>query len=454
MKKILYIALILFGLNSYCQSQEKDITATMVYGFFLQMEANLETIYESEPEVSNEINELKLLRTKNFPNSKKNAYEYLKNETDFINSNKSKIDLIKIEWKKNLLLLSKEEKIKIITNYKKYLSGDMFSPMLENVLSFEYQNQPHKEFLNGYTFTYNTKGHRKAKNAEFSIEIPKSWTAYEGKQPNIIQRFTSDCGNGEYSVCLMTLDPQVYTTEMSKLSFTQIDQIYKDEFTAEFAKKIIDGNFISFKPIRIAGRSGFVVVYERVVEQLDMKIKMIETDFTFHDVSVIHIINCGITSVDLSVDIEEKLNNINSLFYMIVNSIVVPRKNNDIIELKGTENQKIIDVKIGETQLDFIFDTGASISLISKSVIDDLIANGVITKRNFLEKKYIVTADGKNHLVELWNLPNIIIGGKKINDIDFAVMEGNIQPLLGMNIINKLNIYKIDLENNKIYLKN
>jgi hypothetical protein len=31
-------------------------------------------------------------------------------------------------------------------------------------------------------------------------------------------------------------------------------------------------------------------------------------------------------------------------------------------------------------------------------------------------------------------------------------MEGNITPLLGMNIINKLNIYKIDLENNKIYL--
>lgn len=454
MKKILYIALILIGLKSYCQSKEKDITATMVYGFFSQLEADLETIYESEPELSNAINELKLLRTKNFPNSKKNAYEYLKNETNFINSNESQIDLIKIEWKKNLLLLSKEEKIKIIKNYKKYLSGDMSSPMLENVLSFEYQNQPQKEFLNGYTFTYNTKGHIKAKNAEFSIEIPKSWRAYEGKQPNIIQRFTSDCGNGEYSICLMTLDPQVYNTEMSKLSFTQIDQIYKDEFTAEFAKKIIDGNFISFKPIRIAGRSGFVVVYERVVEQLDMKIKTIETDFSFHDVSVVHIINCGITSVDLSIDIEEKLNDINSLFYMIVNSIVVPRKNYDIIELKGNEHQKIIDIKIDETKFEFIFDTGASVSLISKNIINNLLEKGIITKRNFLEKKYIITADGKNHLVELWNLPNIVIDGKKINDINFAVMEGNIQPLLGMNIINKLNIYKIDLEDNKIYLKN
>ena len=35
-----------------------------------------------------------------------------------------------------------------------------------------------------------------------------------------------------------------------------------------------------------------------------------------------------------------------------------------------------------------------------------------------------------------------------------AVMDGDIEPLLGMNILNKLNIYKIDLENYKIYLKN
>jgi hypothetical protein len=33
-------------------------------------------------------------------------------------------------------------------------------------------------------------------------------------------------------------------------------------------------------------------------------------------------------------------------------------------------------------------------------------------------------------------------------------MEGKSELLLGMNIINKLNIWKIDLENYKIYLNN
>lgn len=165
-----------------------------------------------------------------------------------------------------------------------------------------------------------------------------------------------------------------------------------------------------------------------------------------------HIISCGIGTTILEENLEEKLTLINPLLFLIVNSVVVPKKNDNVINLKGTEYQKIVDVKIDDKTYDFILDTGATISLIRKSIINNLLENGVISNRNFLEKKDIVTADGKKHLVEFWNLPQIIVGGKKINDVDFAVMEGNITPLLGMNIINKLNIYKIDLEYNKIYL--
>lgn len=140
---------------------------------------------------------------------------------------------------------------------------------------------------------------------------------------------------------------------------------------------------------------------------------------------------------------------------MIVNSIVVPKKNDDVINLKGTEHQKIIEIKIDDKTYDFILDTGATISLIGKNIINNLLEKGIITTRNYLGKDYVQTADGKKQLVEFWNIPSIIIDGKKINDVDFTVMDGvNIKPLLGMNILNKLNIYKIDLENYKIYLKN
>ena len=206
--------------------------------------------------------------------------------------------------------------------------------------------------------------------------------------------------------------------------------------------------------MNIAGRAGFLVVYEVINERMGMKIKMRNNAYIFHDVTYLHFINCGIGTPTLEQNLEEKSTIINPLFFMIVNSIVVPKNNDDVINLKGTEYQKIIEIKIAGKTYDFILDTGATISLIGKNIINNLIENGIITTRNYLGKDYVQTADGKKQLVEFWNIPSIIIDGKKINDVDFTVMEGvNIKPLLGMNILNKLNIYKIDLENYKIHLK-
>jgi predicted aspartyl protease len=450
-KKIICTILIISSFISYSQAKklEKDLAASSVWGFFTAMEISLETIYEYEPELRTEINEINFLKTSNFPNSKKNAYSYLQNETDYLRSYEKKLDSLKTDWKINSILTSKDERIEFLKKSKNYLKGNIPSPMLENILSFEYQNQPHKEFVNGYTYTFNTKGHKKAKNTEISIDIPKSWTAREGRQPNVIQHFTSDCGNGHFAVNIMALEMPFSNDEINNLSIDEVNLLYKEIFTEEYAKNFIDGKFISFKPMNIAGRAGFLVVFEKIAEQMGVKIKMINNMYVFSDLTHIHFVNCYNSSENL----EENSNSINGLFFMIVNSIVVPEKNVDIIELKGTVHQKIIDVKIAETNFDFVFDTGASVSLINKSIINNLLENGVISNRNFLEKKYMVTADGKKHLVELWNLPKIIIGGKKINNVDFAVMDGNITPLLGMNIINRLNIYKIDLENYKIYLK-
>ncbi len=457
-KKIIYILVIFNYYASFSQAskQEKDIAASMVYGFFVGMENTLESVYEYEPGLRSEIVKLNLLKTTNFPNSKNNAISYLKNEVNSIKKLERKFDSIKIEWKRNILVSSKEEKINALKEIEGFLKGKISSPMLENVLSFEYQNQPHKEYVNGYTFKYNTKGHNKAKNKEFSIEIPKSWTAKEGKQPNVIQHFTSDCGNGQIALNLITQEFPINNELIDNADFELIDEVFqKDFFNEETIKEMIGNNkFISFKPMKIAGRSGCLIIYENVSEKMNIKIKMRTIQYIFHDVTHLHFISFYISSDDLLEDLDNKYKIINPLFFMIVNSIIVPKNNESVIELKGTKNQKIIEVKIAENNFDFILDTGASTSLISKNIINNLLENGRISSRNFIEKKYLITADGKKHLVELWKLPQIVICGKKVNDIDFAVIDGNITPLLGMNIINKLNIYKIDFENNKIYLKN
>ena len=456
MKK-LYILIIFFVNFSYGQAvrQDKTIRASMVYGYFTGIETALANISELNPNFRSEVNQLNLLLTTNFGQSKKNAIKYLNGIDNWEDIMKSKMDSIKQIIHTNILFSTNEETATYLIELEKNLKGNIPSPMLENILSFQYENQPSKEFSNGYTYTFNTKGHKKSKNTELILTIPKSWSSQEGKQPNIIQLFTSDCGNGSNSISILTQEMPYTKEELGNLTFQEIDKLYKEDiFTEEFAKNLIEGKFISYKPMNIAGRAGFLVVYEVINERMGMKIKMRNNAYIFHDVTYLHFINCGIGTPTLEQNLEEKSTIINPLFFMIVNSIVVPKNNDDVINLKGTEYQKIIEIKVAGKTYDFILDTGATISLIGKNIINNLIENGIITTRNYLGKDYVQTADGKKQLVEFWNIPSIIIDGKKINDVDFTVMEGvNIKPLLGMNILNKLNIYKIDLENYKIHLK-
>ena len=455
--KNLYI-LIIFLINfSYGQAvkQDKTIRASMVYGYFTGIETALANISELNSNFRSDVNQINLLLTTNFGQSKKNAIKYLNGIDNWEETMKSKMDSLKQLIHTNILFSTDEETAIYLKELEKNLKGNIPSPMLENILSFQYENQPSKEFSKGYTYTFNTKGHKKSKNTELILTIPKSWSSQEGKQPNVIQLFVSDCGNGSNSISILTQEMPYTKEEFGNLTFEEIDKLYKEDlFTEEYAKNFIDGKFISYKPMNIAGRAGFLVVYEVINERMGMKIKMRNNAYIFHDVTYLHFINCGIGTPTLEENLEEKSNIINPLFFMIVNSIVVPKKNDDVINLKGTEHQKIIEIKIDDKTYDFILDTGATISLIGKNIINNLLENGIITTRNYLGKDYVQTADGQKQLVEFWNIPSIIVDGKKINDVDFTVMEGvNIKPLLGMNILNKLNIYKIDLDNYKIHLK-
>ena len=456
MKIAYFLLLFIFNLSySQATKQDKTVRATMVYGYFTGIETTLANISELNPNFQKEVNHLNLLLTTNFGQSKKNATKYLNGIDNWENTLESKMDSLKQIIHTNVLFSTNEETAVYLKDLENNLKGNIPSPMLENVLSFQYENQPSKEFTNGYTYTFSSRGHKKSKNTEVILTIPKSWSAQEGKQPNVIQLFTSDCGNGFNTISLLTQEMPLNNEQLDSLSSNEINDLYKEIFTEEFARNFIDkGRFISFKPMNIAGRAGFLIVFEIITEKMGIKFKMRSNSYIFHDKTHLHFINCSLGTGNIDEDLEDKSNKINPLFFMIVNSVVVPEKSSDIIYLKGTSHQKIVDIKISDKIYDFILDTGASVSLISKSLINNLLENGTITKRNFLGKDYTQTADGKKHLVEFWNLPNIIIGGKKINDVDFAVMDGDIKPLLGMNILNKLNIYKIDLENYKIYLKN
>lgn len=456
--KTTYVLLLMIIVNfSYGQAtkQDKTIRATMVYGYITGIETSLNYIYEYHPDLRTEVNNINFLLSTNFGQSKKNAIKYLDKMGNWKDSLEPKLDSIKNIIETNIIFSKSEDYKPYLEELKKNLKGNIPSPILENILSFQYENEQSKEFSNGYTYTFSSHGHKKSKNTEVILTIPKSWSAQEGKQPNVIQLFTSDCGNGLNTVSLMTQEIPVDSQQLNSLTSNEVEELYKEILTEKFARNLIGkGKFISYKPMNIAGRAGFLVVYELVAERMGMNIKVRNSSYIFHDKTYFHFINCSVGTDNIDEDLKDKADKMNPLFFMIVNSAVVPKKNTDIITLQGNEHQKNVEVKIAAKNYNFLLDTGATVSLIGKNVINELLVNGIITNRNYIGKNYTQTADGKKHLVEFWNLPSIIISGRQINDVDFTVMDGNIKPLLGMNILNKLNIWKIDLENNKIYLKN
>lgn len=455
-KKHNFIFFILF-FSTFCSSQairkQSNECASLVQGYFIGIQYSLEYILEFHPDLNNRVSRINLLIELNYGKAKKKSKEYL-DELDY--DLDAELNSLKLQIRNNLLLNTKFQVEEYLLNLEKHLASNIASPILECILKFQYEDEPHKEFSNGFTYTFNTKGHLKSKNTELLLNIPKSWTSQEGKQPNVIQIFNSDCGYGYSTISLLVMELPFSTDEFGYMSFEEIDQLYEEEiFSNEFAKNFIDGKFISFEKMRIARRSGFLVIHEKVDEKMGIKIKMRNYSFVFHDLTNLHVITCSIASPNKDYNIEDNTKSIRNLFFMIVNSVVVPEKKPNVINLKGSINQKIIDVKIADEYYDFILDTGATTSLIDKSIINKLLAIGKLSENNFLGKDFIQTADGTKHLAEFWNIPSIDINGVKISNVHFIVMEGKgIKPLLGMNILNSLNIYKMDLDNNKIYLKN
>ena len=185
-KRIVHIFFSIFLFSSNCLA-EIQLTNTLAkdigraYGFYLGQNHSLSEISKKYPSLSRSA----LIAEKEF-------YLTFKSSVDGMDSLMSKHS--KTEWKKiknNIISnignaididqITKSQSIKFIELVRKRATGDIESPILETLLIFkdDYQEQPEKEFLDGYTYKYKSNGSGKAKNVAFSIEVPKTWLAKE-----------------------------------------------------------------------------------------------------------------------------------------------------------------------------------------------------------------------------------------------------------------------------------
>lgn len=442
MRKIICTIFLLFIFTSHTQTspiQEKFKSAENVYIGYFVFENLLRCIETKYPDLSYETKKNNLWLNDNFGISKENAGFFIKQ--------KGTTNLIEYEADSKFVdcdLIDKNTALNTLKTFENEVSRMLIA---ENALVFKYQGNEHLEFLDGFTQMFTSKEHKKAKNSNWSLKLPKSWKAKEAKNENVIKIYQNDFGLGNATILLSVSDiPKDFSKsiDIEKSFEYDVANYLKQMFGVSKATNVL------IKQMNIAFLKGHLVVFDTEIEKLGFKIKLKQYNFQFYDNDYLYTFMGNLDMTSDKVNTE----NFENLFYSIANSITVNKNDNNIIYLKGTKLQKQIEVKIVENNYDFVFDTGASISLINKSIIVKLLKDGTITTKDFLGKEYIITADGKKSLIEFWTVPNIKISNMKFDKLTFGVIDNDIKLLLGMNIINKLNIEKIDLENYKIYIKN
>jgi hypothetical protein len=172
---------------------------------------------------------------------------------------------------------TREQATAFLAEVKLRGKGELQDSIRSTLLSAHprFSANPELEVTEGWKQTFRTKGHPKAKGADFSVSFPASWSKGEGSRPNIIQNFQSGAGHGPIMCSLMVKDmplPNGY-----KLSPKELKEFFQPN---ELKDMISDGGtFVDAKYIVLDGSSAGMLVSDETKQRLDISVTMRTTQF-------------------------------------------------------------------------------------------------------------------------------------------------------------------------------
>lgn len=157
-----------------------------------------------------------------------------------------------------------------LTEVRLRARGQLPSPVLETLLTYEYSTSPVEEFQRRYIRSFQTTGHPKADGLDFKVSYPASWRAAEGERPHVVQKFTSRNGHGFEMLIIMVRDmglPEGYEPTEEEL---------KEVFSESQLKLSAPDNakVISARPITLENRPAGVLLFDQSGERLDAHVDM------------------------------------------------------------------------------------------------------------------------------------------------------------------------------------
>ena len=216
--------------------------------------------------------------------------------------------------------LNQEVAARFIAEVESRARGEMPSPILETLLTYQFIDWPMEEFTLGYNRVFRTKNHPKAKDVDFQVRYPISWRPEEGERPNIIQTFTSENGRGLEMFLLMVKDIPL------PLGYTLTEQDLDDFFVESELKKMVPegAKHVSAKTIVLDNHKGAMIIYDHIGQRLDIAV----TSRTLHFITILGgkmiWVSCYVSALPGEESgLQERFNRFEPLFKMIGNTFII-----------------------------------------------------------------------------------------------------------------------------------
>lgn len=320
-----FFIIILITYNVFGQSDDnlkiaKYKRVSEAYGFITGQEYTLKFIKKEFPEYELQILHAEMSFNSTFGKSKLEIKKYLTEYLGQIEFNKYD-DKLQTAMK-NMLgnqTFNEENVTNFISEIESRAKGNIASTVLETILSFQFLDRPQDELTTGFTSTFKTKGHPKAKNTDWQIKVPKSWKAEEADRPNIIQKFISDYGTGNNTIMILVKDMPL--PDGHKLTNEELNEL----FTEKEMKATVpeEGKFISFTKMTFDNYVGGMIEYELLTARLDYKVNIRMVQFTFIKDDKMYILQGIVGSINENTNLSIEMKKYLPLYKLVANTIVV-----------------------------------------------------------------------------------------------------------------------------------
>lgn len=405
--------------------------------------------YKAGINISNYLVNIAKLKDKNFSNDYQKLFSNFENEySSFFNFSDDNCNFL-------------------LQEFVKRKDGFINGKFNQNIISIENLLNPVNEIFNNDYQLFSTYDNHTNSDYFLTVQLPKSWDIKEKKNFS----YSSTIGSFEpYQKFLnANVTISLYTSgivskeEMKKNKITDealLNEIYTDKETL-YTIITSSNKDLKNKKINCTLFNNGNLKYILYIAEGDLGNL---TDNSLLKGNIYKSINAltirNGEMLKLSCGTSYKNNEFNSfnyyskLFFKILTSVKIKQVQSNIIYLTEKENMKFINVSINNNNYEFMIDTGASNVVINKDMLNDFLVSGYIDQTNFVTKSKSVLADGNEIITEEWLFPEIKIKNQIIKNITVSVVDNNNSvPLFGMDGLKKLNVQKLNLNENEILIK-